>query len=32
LQTVHELNDELVIIPGRNDQADQWTRHLARAP
>jgi hypothetical protein len=26
LQTAYEINNEFLIIPDRNDQADQWTR------
>src|SRR5271165_4755679 len=28
-QAVHQINDELIVIPGRNDQADQRTRYVA---
>ena len=28
LQAAHEINYEIVIVPDRNDQADQWTRCL----
>jgi len=28
-QAVHQINDELIVIPGRNDQADQRARYVA---
>jgi hypothetical protein len=28
-QTGHEINDEVFILPDRNDQAEQWIRYAA---